>query len=81
METRFQTDSNGHLDSKTCSNSSFSIQKKMKSNNVIDITVCVLKLNDLTSIPPLSFRVCETVASPSAVALALARMASASPDK
>lgn len=43
--------------------------------------VCSRALNDLTSIPPLSLRVCETVASPSAVALALARMASASPDK
>jgi hypothetical protein len=38
-------------------------------------------LKDLTSTPPFSLRVCDTKAIPSAVAFALARMASASPDE
>lgn len=38
-------------------------------------------LKDLTSTPPVSLRVCDTMAIPSAVAFALARMASASPDE
>ena len=38
-------------------------------------------LKDLTSTPPFSLRLCDTMAIPSAVAFALARMASASPDE
>lgn len=37
-------------------------------------------LNEPTSTPPFSLRDCDTMASPSAVAFALARIASASPD-
>jgi len=39
------------------------------------------ELHSLTSGPPFSFRACDTRLSPSAVALALAIMASASPEK
>lgn len=40
-----------------------------------------MNMKILTSGPPLSFRAVETRASPSAVAFALARMASASPEE